>query len=68
MLQSNLEKKISRWTGTGTQAIKSSNVSNSKTVTVNQNNYIQQNPEMPSETYRKLKNIDNALAAQLAGV
>ena len=55
------------WTGTGTQAISGSNVS-SKSVVVNQNNYIQQNPEMPSETYRELKTIDENLAAQLAGV
>ncbi|MBR0428194.1 MAG: hypothetical protein IJK18_08370 [Clostridia bacterium] len=66
-IDTNLERKIMGWTGTGTQAISGSNVS-SKSVVVNQNNYIQQNPEMPSETYRKLKTIDENLAAQLAGV
>lgn len=66
-IDTNLERKIMGWTGTGSQAISGSNVS-SKSVVVNQNNYIQQNPEMPSETYRKLKTIDENLAAQLAGV
>lgn len=33
-----------------------------------QNNYIEQNPEMPSETYRKLRNINEELAADLAGM
>lgn len=66
-IDTNLERKIMSWTGTGSQAISGSNVS-SKSVVVNQNNYIQQNPEMPSETYRKLKTIDENLAAQLAGV
>lgn len=66
-IDTNLERKIMSWSGTGSQAISGSNVS-SKSVVVNQNNYIQQNPEMPSETYRKLKTIDENLAAQLAGV
>lgn len=66
-IDTNLERKIMGWTGAGSQAISGSNVS-SKSVVVNQNNYIQQNPEMPSETYRKLKTIDENLAAQLAGV
>ena len=66
-IDTNLERKITGWTSAGSQAIKGSNIS-TKNVTVNQNNYIQQNPEMPSETYRKLKTIDENLAAQLAGV
>ena len=40
----------------------------SKTINVYQTNNIEQNPELPSETYRKLKNIDEQLAAQLAGI
>ena len=65
-IDTNLEKKILSWTGTGSQAIQGSNVS-SKTVNVTQINNIEQNPEMPSETYRKLQAIDEKLAAQLAG-
>lgn len=37
------------------------------TTHVVQNNYIEQNPEMPSETYRKLKNVSENLAAEIAG-
>lgn len=66
-IDTNLERKIASWTGTGSQALQGSNVS-SKTVNVTQINNIEQNPEMPSETYRKLKTIDENLAAQLAGV
>lgn len=40
-----------------------------KSITTNvvQNNYIEQNPEMPSETYRKLNNVSQKLAEELAG-
>lgn len=37
------------------------------TTNVVQNNYIEQNPEMPSETHRKLYNISQNLAAEIAG-
>lgn len=37
-------------------------------VSTTQNIYIEQNPEMPSETYRKLRNINEQLAADLAGM
>lgn len=37
-------------------------------VNVTQNNYIEQNPEMPSETYRKLNNVSQNLAAEFAGM
>lgn len=40
----------------------------SRTVNVTQNNYIEQNPEMPSETYRKLNNTSQKLAQELAGI
>ena len=36
-----------------------------KSINITQNNYIEQNPELASETYRKLRNIDEELAAQL---
>lgn len=40
-----------------------------KSITTNvvQNNYIEQNPEMPSETHRKLKNVSENLAAEITG-
>lgn len=37
-------------------------------ITINQTNNIEQNPETPSETYRKLRNIDEQLASSLAGI
>lgn len=39
-----------------------------QTINVYQTNNIEQNPEMPSETYRKLRNIDEQLASSLAGM
>lgn len=64
-----IENKISDWNkelykyeaGTGKPQTTNNNY------TINQNNYIEQNPEMPSETYRKLRNIDEELAALLVG-
>ena len=38
------------------------------TTNVVQNNYIEQNPELPSETYRKLNNVSQNLAAEIAGM
>lgn len=40
-----------------------------KSITTNvvQNNYIEQNPETPSETYRKLENVSQSLAAEISG-
>lgn len=39
-----------------------------KSITVQQYNTIQQNPEMPSETYRKLNNVSQKLAEEFAGM
>ena len=63
-----LENKISKWTSIVDSTTKSGKTSSSKNVVVTQNNYIQQVQETPSETYRKLKNIEQKLADQLAGV
>lgn len=37
-------------------------------INITQQNYIEQNPEMPSETYRKLNNVSQKLAEEIAGV
>lgn len=37
-------------------------------INITQQNYIEQNPEMPSETYRKLNNVSQSLAAEFAGM
>lgn len=60
-----IEANIAKWTSAAykyEQAASKAQVIN-KSVVVNQTNNIQQNPEMPSETYRKLKNVDRELAA-----
>ncbi len=45
-----------------------SNKPQTTNVNVTQNNYIEQNPEMPSETYRKLNNVSQKLAEEFAGM
>ena len=45
-----------------------SNKPQTKTITITQQNYIEQNPEMPSETYRKLNNVSQKLAEEFAGM
>lgn len=64
-IDSNLEAKIKEWTASSYKYEASANKPQTKTVNVTQNNYIEQNPEMPSETYRKLNNVSENLAAQL---
>lgn len=66
-IDSNIESKIREWTSSGYSYEAGSNKPTSS-INVTQNNYIQQNPESPSETYRKLRNIDEELAADLAGL
>lgn len=69
-IDANIENKLKEWT----KGSYSYNVGadkpqvTTKTINVYQTNNIEQNPELPSETYRKLKNIDEQLAAQLAGI
>ncbi|MBR2744951.1 MAG: hypothetical protein IKE01_06645 [Clostridia bacterium] len=65
-IDSNLESKISEWSSSGYNYVANANKPNANGVNVIQNNYIQQTPEMPSETYRKLRNIDEELASSLA--
>ena len=69
-IDSNLEAKIKEWTASSYKYEAGVNKPNiaSKTITVTQNNYIEQNPEMPSETYRKLNNVSQNLAAELLGI
>ena len=69
-IDTNLENKLREWTkGTYSYNAESNKPQvTSKTINVYQTNNIEQNPELPSETYRKLKNIDEQLAAQLAGI
>lgn len=68
-IDNNIESKIKEWTASNYKYEAGSNKpNNSTTVNVTQNNYIEQNPEMPSETYRKLNNVSQNLAAEFAGM
>ena len=70
IIDTGIENKINEWTSSGYMYNATANkpqVAN-KTINVYQTNNIEQNPELPSETYRKLRNIDEQLAAQLAGI
>ena len=69
-IDANIENKLKEWTkgSYSYNAGADKPQLTSKTINVYQTNNIEQNPELPSETYRKLKNIDEQLAAQLAGI
>lgn len=68
-IDANIERKIKEWTASNyNYETSANNKPQTKTVNLTQNNYIQQNPEMPSETYRKMRNINEELAASLAGI
>ena len=69
-IDAGIENKIKEWTSGMYQyeAGKNKQQPKNKTINITQNNYIEQTPEMPSETYRKLKNIDEELASQLSGI
>lgn len=69
-IDTNIENKLKEWTKGSYSYDAEANKPQaaSKTINIYQTNNIEQNPELPSETYRKLKNIDEQLAAQLVGI
>lgn len=69
-LDTAIENQIAKFANASYQYTAGANKpqTSSKTVNVTQNNYIEQNPEMPSETYRKLNNTSQKLAQELAGI
>lgn len=67
-IDAGIENKIKQWTSGMHKYEAGTNKPQTKTINVYQTNNIEQNPEMPSETYRKLRNIDEQLAASLAGM
>lgn len=67
-IDANLNSKIKEWTSSNYRYEEGQNKPVTKTITINQTNNIEQNPEMPSETYRKLNNISENLAAELSGM
>lgn len=67
-INAGIENKIKEWTSGMYRYEAGSNKPQTRTINVYQTNNIEQNPEMPSETYRKLRNIDEQLASSLAGM
>lgn len=68
-IDAGIENKIKEWTSGIYQYETGKNKpQTTKTVTVTQINHIEQNPEMPSEAQRKLKNISEKLATEIAGM
>lgn len=67
-IDTGIENKIKEWTSGMYKYEAGASKPQSKTINVTQQNYIQQNPEMPSETYRKLNNISQKLAEEFAGM
>lgn len=67
-INAGIENKIKEWTSGMYRYEEGSNKPKTQTINIYQTNNIEQNPEMPSETYRKLKNIDEQLASSLAGM
>lgn len=64
-IDANIEAQIARMTSSAYKYEAGANKPTGITNNIVQNNYIEQNPEMPSETYRKLHNVSEDLAAQL---
>lgn len=67
-IDAGIERKIKEWTSGNYEYEAGANKPQTKTINVYQTNNIEQTPEMPSETYRKMKNINEQLAAELAGL
>ena len=69
-IDANLNAKIKEWTASNYKYEVGNNKPQTTTqnITINQTNNIEQNPEMPSETYRKLNNVSQNLAAELSGI
>lgn len=67
-INAGIENKIKEWTSGMYRYEAGANKPQTQTINVYQTNNIEQNPEMPSETYRKLRNIDEQLASSLAGM
>lgn len=67
-IDAGIENKIREWTSGMYKYEAGTNKPQSKTINVTQQNYIEQNPELPSETYRKLNNVSEKLAAEIAGM
>ena len=64
-INAGIENKLKKWSSGMYRYEAGSDKPKTQTINVYQTNNIEQNPEMPSETYRKLNNVSENLAAQL---
>lgn len=64
-INAGIENKMKEWSSGMYRYEAGSSKPKTQTINVYQTNNIEQNPEMPSETYRKLNNVSENLAAQL---
>lgn len=67
-IDAGIEAQISKIASSVYKYEAGANKPQTSSVNVVQNNYIEQNPEMPSETYRKLNNVSQKLAEEFAGM
>ena len=67
-IDANIEAKVKEWTRSNYKYESSANKPKQTNINITQQNYIEQNPEMPSETYRKLKNVSEKLAEEIEGL
>ena len=67
-IDAGIENKIKEWTTGMYKYEAGANKPQSTNINITQQNYIEQNPELPSETYRKLNNVSERLAAEIAGM
>ncbi|MCI8345746.1 MAG: hypothetical protein HFJ42_07360 [Clostridia bacterium] len=67
-IDAGIEAQISKMASSVYRYEAGTNKPQTKTVNVYQTNNIEQNPEMPSEAYRKLNNVSQKLAEEFAGM
>lgn len=67
-IDAGIENKLAELSGSVYRYEAGNNKPQTTNINITQQNYIEQNPEMPSETYRKLKNIEEELASSLSGM
>lgn len=64
-IDAGIENKLSEIAGSVYRYEAGANKPQTTSINITQQNYIEQNPELPSETYRKLNNVSQSLAAEI---
>lgn len=67
-IDAEIENKLSEIVGSVYRYEVGTNKPQTTSINITQQNYIEQNPELPSETYRKLNNVSQNLAAEIRGM